>query len=111
MSVWGDIRRRAEGTVVRKENLPPVDSDAEKKKQDAIKVQKIIQEQKRKMEREHELVTSIICVILSLNMIMAFIALLGFEFIMPAILFGIFMFLASRFLVFFLGEEWDRDDW
>lgn len=52
MSVWGDMRRRAEGTVVRKEDLPPVDPDAEKKRQEDTARWYSIQEEIRKRKKE-----------------------------------------------------------
>ena len=111
MSVWLDIHKQSSGQTERKEDKPAVDPEAERKRREDTARWYAIQELKRQEKRKCYIRVDVICFLGALNLEIMFLALCRFEpvLIPLAILFGFFVFLATRTVIFNLMD--DEDDW
>lgn len=111
MSIWLDIHKQSSGETERKEDRPAVDPEAERKRREDTARWYAIQELKRQEKRKHYIRVDVICFLGAINLGFMFLSVLNFEpLLIPlAFLFGLFVFLASRAIIFNLMD--DEDDW
>ena len=111
MSVWLDIHKQSSGETERKEDHPVVDPEAERKRREAARRYALEKEMWRQEKRKHYIRVDILCFLGALNLGVMFLAILNFEpLLIPlALLFSLFVFLATRTAIFNLMD--DEDDW
>ena len=110
MSVWLDIHKQSSGQTERKEDKPAVDPDAERKRREDTARWYAIQELKRQEKRKRYIRADIICFLGALNLEILTLSLCRFETVLIplCILFGLFVFLLTRTVIF---NFMDDDDW
>lgn len=111
MSIWLDIHKQSSGETERKEDRPAVDPEAERKRREDTARWYAIQELKRQEKRKRYIRADVICFLGALNLEILILALCRFETVLIplCILFGAFVFLLTRTVIFNLMDN--EDDW
>lgn len=111
MSIWKEIREKSIGTSVRKEDLPPVDPEAERKRQEDTARWYAQQKAKREeANRRHNFAAAIGALVAMFFMfILAHREGNNFILILTPLIGVVEFALCKLFIMTFDGDDWDYD--
>ena len=108
MSVWGNIREKSLGQTIRKEDLPPVDPAAEKKRQEDTA--RWYRERREEATRRHNFAATIGAIVAMIFMfILAYRESNHFILILTPIVGVVEFALCKLSIMMFDGDDWDYD--
>ena len=114
MSIWGNIREKSLGQTIRKEDLPPVDPEAERKRKADTDRWYASQEAKRERRKEanlrHNFAAALGALVAMIFMfILAYRESNNYILILTPIIGVVEFALCKLFIMMFDGDDWDYD--
>lgn len=114
MSIWKNVREKSLGQTIRKEDLPPVDPEAERKRQEDTARWYARQEAKRERQEEvnrrHNFAAAIGALVAMIFMlILAYREGNNFILILTPIIGVVEFAMCKLFIMMFDGDDWDYD--